>query len=175
MNKALFLDRDGILNQIVMRNGVIGSPRCIEEFKLVPQAVILVKAAKYLGFSTILITNQPDISRALMTRDQLKKIHREILNQIPIDHIEVCTSTNNNYFRRKPNPGMLTQSAQKLRIELSRSFFLGDSPKDIEAGRRAGVKTILYQTDYNKKSHGVADFNCNSFDEITEILKTQKD
>lgn len=171
MKKALFLDRDGIINEIVMRDGLPSSPRLLEELVLIPEAIELADVAKQLGFTLILVTNQPDVSRGLLPRSEMKKMHQAIKSHIPFDRIEVCTSCNNAYFRRKPNPGMLLQSAEALNIDLYESFFLGDSLKDLQAGKRAGVITILLQTDYNRFIHGLGDVNCNSFNEIIKIIK----
>jgi D-glycero-D-manno-heptose 1,7-bisphosphate phosphatase len=174
MKKALFLDRDGIINEVVLRDGIVSSPRHLDELKIIPEAIALAEAAKQLGYFVVLITNQPDVSRGKMTRYQLQKIHRKIGELIPLDHIEVCMSSDPACFRRKPNPGMLLQSGKKFSIDLSLSFFVGDSQRDVDAGNRAGVKTILYQTDYNKNSHGRAHFNCNSIKEIINFI-TQKE
>ena len=171
MNKALFLDRDGIVNEALMRNNQVASPRLLEEFVLIPGAIALAKIAKELGFLLVLITNQPDVSSGLLSRKNLKKMHELMQENIPFDRIEVCTSSNDAYIRRKPNPGMLQQSADALNIDLSQSFFLGDSLKDLQAGKRAGVITILLQTDYNRFIHGLGDMNCNSFEEIIKIIK----
>ncbi len=171
MSKALFLDRDGIINEVVMRDGRPSSPYYLEEFALIPEAIKLAHVAKKLGFALILVTNQPDVSRGLLARSELKKMHEALKVHIPFDRIEVCTSSNDAYFRRKPNPGMLLQSAEALNINLSHSFFLGDSLKDLQAGKRAGVITILLQTDYNRFIHGLGDMNCNSFKEIINVIK----
>lgn len=171
MKKALFLDRDGIINEVVMRDGKPASPRNLNELVLIPEAIELCRTAKNLGFLLILITNQPDVARGLLPRSELKKIHQTISEKIPFDRIEVCTSENDAYFRRKPNPGMLLDSQEALGINLDQSFFLGDSLKDLQAGKKAGVRTILLQTSYNRFIHGLADFNCNSFDEIQKTIK----
>jgi D-glycero-D-manno-heptose 1,7-bisphosphate phosphatase len=169
--RALFLDRDGIVNEVVMRNGSPASPRSLSELKLIPEAIELAREAKKLQFLIVLITNQPDIARNLMTRYELNEIHEEIAKKISFDQIEVCMSANDTHFRRKPNQGMLLQSAKKLNISLADSFFLGDSLKDLQAGKRAGVTTILLQTDYNRFIHGMGDFNCDCFEEILKIIK----
>lgn len=171
MKKALFLDRDGIVNEIITRDSSPSSPRSIDELIMIPDAIELAHFAKTLKYYLILITNQPDISRGLLSRSELKKIHQKISEFIPFDRIEVCMSANDNHFRRKPNPGMLLDSADALQIDLSKSFFLGDSLKDLQAGKRANIRTILLQTDYNRFVHGLADYNCNNFDEIKIIIK----
>jgi D-glycero-D-manno-heptose 1,7-bisphosphate phosphatase len=174
VKKALFLDRDGILNKVVIRNGTVSSPWFLSEFEIMNEAIRVVEAAKALGYMTIVVTNQPDIERKKMNISELEKIH-ELLNRIfPLDAILVCTSCDNSDFRRKPNPGMLFEAAKRFKINLEDSFFLGDSEKDIIAGKRAGVKTILLQTDYNTNIHGIADYNINTLSEVINILMIHK-
>jgi len=168
---ALFLDRDGILNRVVMRWARASSPRSYSEFQLIEEAVELVWRAKQLGFCTVLVTNQPDIARRKMKREELEKMHTALQSTVPLDAIEVCTSADDRCFRRKPNPGMLLQSSKRLDLCLRHSLFLGDSLRDIEAGRRAGVPTILYQTSYNGEIHGLGDFNCNTFSEVLTLIE----
>ena len=160
MKRALFLDRDGILNRVVFRKGRVSSPWVMAEFQLIPEAVTCVQKARQAGFLTIVITNQPDISRALMSLDELEKMHQFLYAVMPLTAIEVCVSADDCDPRRKPNPGMLVESAQRWNVSLKDSFFLGDSEKDVEAGRRAGVSTILLQTEYNGPIHGMADDQC---------------
>lgn len=171
MHRALFLDRDGIINQVVLRNHLPSSPRSLEEFHLIPEAIELANSAQKRGFLLVLATNQPDISRGLLSRSTLKQMHRKIQEHIPFDDLQVCTSTNDAYFRRKPNPGMLLQSASKLNISLVDSFFVGDSLKDLQAGKQARVTTILLQTDYNCFIHGLGDINCNNLQDIQKIIQ----
>lgn len=170
MSKALFLDRDGILNKIVMRDGVAGSPRFSSEFEIIDDAKEVVKAAKNLNYLTVVVTNQPDIDRKKMGFMELEKMHQIIQHSFQIDCILVCMSGNNSDFRRKPNPGMLLEAAEKFNIDLKESFLLGDSDKDIIAGRDAGVKTILLQTGYNTHIHGTADYNIHVLSEVINIL-----
>lgn len=171
MKKALFLDRDGIVNQVIFRDGRPASPRSLEELILIPEAIELAHFAKSLNFLLILATNQPDVARGHLSRAELKRIHQKILEFIPFDRMEVCTSDKDNYFRRKPNPGMLLASKDALNLDFNRSFFLGDGLKDLQAGKKAQLPTILLQTDYNRFIHGLAVHNCNDFQEIKKILK----
>ena len=171
--KALFLDRDGILNEVVIRSNLPSSPRKLDELRIFPQAIELVKLAKKLGFITIVITNQPDVSRKLMSRYQLEKIHQILKKAMPLDRIEVCTSAHEDHYRRKPNPGMILESAKRWGLDLSESLLIGDSSKDLEAGRRAGLKTILLETDYNRSIHGTGDINCRSLTEVLSIIRKE--
>lgn len=171
MKRALFLDRDGILNHIVERDSGLSSPRSLSELSLFEEALPLVKAAKRLGFLTHVVTNQPDIARGLLKQSELEAIHLKIFEFFGVDSIDACTSSDNSDPRRKPNPGMLLDAARNFDLDLSSSFFIGDSDKDILAGRSAGVRTILLETEYNKRIHGIGDFNVRSHDEVIKILE----
>ena len=172
MQGALYLDRDGILNKVVMRDGVVGSPRDKIEFEILEDAHYLTELAYDLGFKSIVVSNQPDVERGLMTLEKLEIINDLLRDELLIEHIEFCTSSDDDNHDRKPNPGMLLDTAHMYKINLEESFFVGDGWKDVEAGKRAGVKTILLQTDYNKEIHGSADYNCNSIKEIVKLIKT---
>ena len=172
MHRALYLDRDGILNKVVIRDGVVGSPRDKTEFEILEDAHYLTDMAIDLGFKSIVISNQPDVDRGLMTLEKLERINDLLRDELLIEHIEFCTSGDDEHHGRKPNPGMLLDTAHMYKINLKESFFVGDGWKDVKAGKMAGVKTILLQTDYNKEIHGSADYNCNSIKEIVELIKS---
>ncbi len=168
---AVFFDKDGILNEVVMRGDDVSSPRTIQEFKLLSGAHEAVQAAKRAGFITIVATNQPDVALGRMTRSTLDHILKEI-SLLGFDGIEVCEDGTFTDRRCKPNPGMLFDATKTHNLDLSRSFFIGDHGRDIEAGKRAGVQTVLLQTFYNSSHHGHANFNFGSMGEIVEFLNT---
>ena len=172
MLRALYLDRDGILNKVVMRDGIVGSPRDKKEFEIIEDAHYLTAMAFDLGLKIIVVSNQPDVDRGYMTLEELGSINDLLRDELPIDHVEICTSGDDKNLDRKPNPGMILDTATMYRINLAESYFVGDSWKDVEAGKRAGIKTIVLQTDYNNDAHGSADFNCNSLKEIVELIKS---
>jgi D-glycero-D-manno-heptose 1,7-bisphosphate phosphatase len=167
---AIFLDRDGILNKVIRRNGRISSPWSIGEFEIIHKASGLVNAAKKKNYLVIVITNQPDVARGNMTMTDLETMNRLVRESFSIDDLGVCTSADDSDFRRKPNPGMIFEMADKWGIALGDSFFVGDGEKDIIAARRAGVKTILLQNSDNQSIHGTADYNCSSYAEVSELL-----
>jgi len=172
MNRAIFLDRDGILNEVIFRDKVVASPRTREEFRLLAGARELVAAVKSRGFLAIVVTNQPDIARGLMRPEELATMHADLGADLPIDAIFVADSGDDADPRRKPNPGMLVEAAERKLLDLGHSWILGDSVKDIEAGRRAGVQTMLLETHYNTNIHGTADKNFCSLAEATHFINT---
>lgn len=168
--RAVYLDRDGILNHVVMRGAVVSSPWSLGEFELLDGARELVQGAKRLGFFCVVVTNQPDVARGNLQQECLELMHDLLLQELEVDAVQACLTADNADLRRKPNPGMILESAREFGLDLSRSVIVGDSGKDLAAGRRAGVKTILLETDYNRSVHGQGDYCCRDHREILERL-----
>jgi len=106
MKKAFFLDRDGILNKLVMRDGVLGSPRTISEFEVNTDARKLVDFIKRRKYLIVVITNQPDIQRKKMDAIDLDRMHSILREEFLLDEIQVCPTGDDSDSRRKPNPAM---------------------------------------------------------------------
>lgn len=171
MNKAVFFDRDGILNRVIRRETGLSSPRSLQEFQIIEEIQVVVDWAKRHHYLVIVATNQPDVARGLLEEEVLHEMHALLQERFPIDGFEVCMSEDDSDPRRKPNPGMLLHARDVYQLNLQSCFFIGDSRKDVEAGKRAGVRTILFQTEYNRSIHGTGDFNCSSYEEILSIIK----
>ena len=172
MNKAIFLDRDGIINKIIVReNEYISSPRKFEEFVFIDGINELLLKLKEKNYLAIIITNQPEIFRGLLEMEELERMHKAILEILTIDDIFMCFHDNqHNCECRKPKPGMLLQAAKKWDIDLSESFILGDSAKDIESGKRAWCNTILLETQYNINNEINPHFRIKSILEAFDII-----
>jgi D-glycero-D-manno-heptose 1,7-bisphosphate phosphatase len=170
MKRACFLDRDGILNEIVMRGATVSSPWNVAEFHLLSGAAALVEAVFSAGFIPVVVTNQPDLERGNLPAAELEKMHDLLRRKLGIAEIEVCGSGDDSDPRRKPNPGMIWDAAERLELDLTASLLVGDSLKDIKAGRSAGVRTILLETSYNAAAHGLADENCQSHRQIIDLI-----
>jgi D-glycero-D-manno-heptose 1,7-bisphosphate phosphatase len=150
MNRACFLDRDGVINRIVFREGKPCSPRYLREFEILDNAREFLLQSRARGFVNIIFTNQPDISRGLMAPVELESMHHRIRNDLAVDDIVVCPHDDADACDcRKPKPGMLLMAAQKWHIDLKRSLVIGDQWKDMEAGRRGGCRTILIDYPHN--------------------------
>ena len=147
--KAVFLDRD---NTVMEDPGYIGDPKVV---KLLPGVELALKSLSQCGYKLVVVTNQSGIARGLLTEQTLDKIHAELRRQLSqrgahLDAIYYCPfhpeGTIEEYAKesdlRKPQPGMLQLAAKELDIDLSQSWMVGDSARDIEAGQRAGCKTI---------------------------------
>jgi len=169
MKKAVFLDRDGVINKPVIKRGRPFSPRKIEDFELLDGLDNFLKKSKQNGFINIIITNQPDIARGLMGWESLEKINNFIREKLPVDDILVCPHDNkDNCNCRKPKPGLLLKAAKERNIALENSFIIGDQWKDMEAGKNAGCTTVLIEYPYNKEVK--ADFRVKDLSSAEEII-----
>ncbi len=151
-NKAVFLDRDGVINQGIIRDGKPYPPDTIEQFKLINGVKEAILALKKSGYKLIVTTNQPDVAQGKQKKEVIEAMH-ELLNQwLPIDSIKVCFHTDVDDCKcRKPKPGMITDAAKELSIDLTQSFMVGDRWRDIEAGQAAGCQCLFIDYGYNEK------------------------
>jgi D-glycero-D-manno-heptose 1,7-bisphosphate phosphatase len=151
MTRAVFLDRDGVLNKAYVRNGKPHSPDSIEEMIIFADAAAALERLRQHGFRLIVATNQPDIARKRLTRAQVDAMNVYLRNQLPLDTIEVCPHDDaDNCDCRKPKPGLLVNAAKRDGVALSDSFMVGDRFRDIEAGDSAGCRTILIGDGYGE-------------------------
>lgn len=149
MTPAVFLDRDGVLNEPLIRNGMPHAPATLDQFRIAGDAPAACAALRAAGFRLIVITNQPDVSRGLIARAEVEAMHAELRARAGVDDIRVCYHDDRDRCTcRKPLPGMIVAAASDHGIDLARSFIVGDRWKDIEAGRRAGCRTVFIDRDY---------------------------
>lgn len=141
MVKICFIDRDGVINRTVPREGMTAcAPWSLEQFEYLPMVKEAVANIKSLGYITIIATNQPDPQDGLMTWEELHKIHAQIRDDLEVDDIYMAHVRGQPDY--KPNPGMLERGIHHYNANPDRCFMIGDSDKDIIAGHRAGINTI---------------------------------
>lgn len=149
---AVFLDRDGVLNRALVRDGKPSPPPGLGELELLPDVASSLADLKAKGFGLYVITNQPDVARGSRTRHSVEAIHEALTASLPIDDIFVCYHDDaDNCACRKPKPGLLFEAQRKYNVDLSRSFMVGDRWRDIDAGHSAGCKTILINYGYRER------------------------
>ena len=149
MRPAVFLDRDGVLARPEFRNGRSYAPRRLEDFVLYDDAAPSVATLKAAGLLVIVVTNQPDVGAGLVPQTVIEEMHRRLHAQTAIDDVEVSFETSaEGGRRRKPAPGMLMDAAEKWEIDLKASFMVGDRASDVEAGLRAGCRSIFIDHGY---------------------------
>ncbi len=152
LRPAVFLDRDGVINRAVVRDGKPFPPSSLEELEILPQVASSLLDLKAHGFALIVITNQPDVARSAQTREAVEAIHDTLTSSLPIDDIFVCYHDDSDHCAcRKPNPGLLFEAQRKHNLDLSRSFVVGDRWRDIDAGHKAGCKTVLIDYGYKER------------------------
>jgi len=158
VNRAVFIDRDGVINQSHIVNGKPFAPTQLNNFLILPGVREALRKLKDAGYKNILVTNQPDLSTGKQTSHSLNEIHNYLRSQCDIDLIKVCGHTNEDQCScRKPKPGMLIDSTIELDIDITQSFMVGDRWSDIEAGQKAGCRNSFF-IDYGyteKKPSGV--------------------
>jgi len=144
MIRCIFFDRDGIVNT----SPGPGYVERLEDFHIQPAFLEAAAIARDRGYAIAIATNQRGVARGLMSRQALDTIHANLLDHlraagIPLLGIYCCTHERNTCTCRKPQPGLLLQAAREHAIDLAASWMIGDNETDIEAGRRAGCRTIL--------------------------------
>lgn len=153
MNRAVFVDRDGVINRSVVRRGKPYSPHSLEQFEIllgVPEAIASLRAA---GYRVIVVTNQPDVGAGRQTREGVERIHAHVRGSLQVDDIKVCYHTDGDACAcRKPKPGMLFDAAREWNIDLDASVMVGDRWRDIDAGKAAGCRTILIENGYDERA-----------------------
>lgn len=150
--KALFLDRDGVINKAFIRAGKSYPPSSLEEVSILEGVPEALQLSKKLGFINIVITNQPDIGTGKTTLENVEHINTFLKKELLIDDIYMCPHTDGNQcLCRKPNPGLFIEAQKKWNIDLEESFLIGDRWKDIEAGQRVGCKCFFLDYDYREK------------------------
>ncbi len=176
-NKAIFLDRDGVINKLIMKEGVGRAPYSIDDFEMFEGVIEACQKLKDSQFLNIIVTNQPDVSRGWVSLESVKIINSKILELVAIDDIKICFHTNEDQcLCRKPAPGMLLEAAKEWEIDLSQSYMIGDRYGDLSAGISAGCKTILVGPGDSKVIKGefpIPDFKANSLWEAVEWILMQ--
>ena len=173
-NKAIFLDRDGVINEVVFHESdKPSSPWTFSEFKLLPGIKEPLEEFKKMGFLLFIISNQPDISRGFIEKGITEKISKIIYDNFPIKEILICPHDDHHYCNcRKPKPGMIFELSKKYDIDIKKSFLIGDNWKDTEAGQKAGCKTIIINTKYNKTID--ADYRTENLSTAVKLIKSLK-
>ena len=171
-NRAVFLDRDGVLVIPEFRNGRSYAPRSLQDFSVYPEARYCLERLREAGFLVIVVTNQPDVGAGHLSLDVLDEMHARLQDQIPVDDISVCTHTaEQNCDCRKPKPGMLVEVAARRGIDLARSFMVGDRASDTAAGLAAGCRTAFLDLSYEAEPRPEgADFYGFSLPGITDWI-----
>jgi len=147
MPLGVFIERDGVLNEVRVECQHQISPALLSEFRICKTARPLLQRLKTAGFVLIATTNQPGLSRGYQSRRELDRMHELLRRELPLDDILVCPHDETDRCPcRKPNPGLLVEASFTSHLDLERSFVISDKWQDAEAARIVGCTSLLIQS-----------------------------
>ena len=152
-NRAVFLDRDGVLNKAIVVNRKPFPPSHLGDFELLPGVDSAISDLKQAGFLLIVTTNQPDVARGTQSRAVVDQMHERLRVELPVDEILVCWHDDAAVCEcRKPQPGLILKAARDHSIDLPSSFMVGDRWRDVDAGHAAGCSTLFVDYGYAEQN-----------------------
>jgi D-glycero-D-manno-heptose 1,7-bisphosphate phosphatase len=172
--RAVFFDRDGVLNEAIVRDGKPYSPANLQEVVIPQDARAAMQRLKEAGFVLLGVTNQPDVARGVQRQEIVEAINTTILGRLPLERFFVCYHDDRDGCDcRKPRPGLLLQAAAEYGIDLARSFMIGDRWRDVEAGRRAGCQTVHLVGRHTEEVGGPPDYTAHSLSDAASWILCQ--
>jgi D-glycero-D-manno-heptose 1,7-bisphosphate phosphatase len=170
--RAVFFDRDGVLNHAVIKDNKPFPPSSVDELIIYPDAITVLNGLKAAGFLLIGVTNQPDVPRKITAKETVEAINKKLLELLPLEEILVCYHDDaDDCLCRKPKPGLLLDAAKTHGIDLKKSIMIGDRWRDIEAGQNAGCTTIWIHQGYSEKEpKQPADYLVTTLTEAANII-----
>ena len=171
MRRAVFLDRDGVINRAVVRDGKPYPPISLVELEILPGVHEALQKLHDANYILVVVTNQPDVARGTTKREDVELINNFLASQLPIDDFKTCYHDSRDKCGcRKPLPGALLEAAHDYDIDLSKSFMVGDRWRDVEAGAAAGCKTFFINYRYAEQKPDKPDFIVSSLLEAKKII-----
>lgn len=169
--RAVFFDRDGVLNESEVRGGRPYAPTSLDAFLITADAADAVHRIKKAGYRTVVVTNQPDVGNRLVARREVDAMHQQLRSVLPIDDIRVCFHAQNaGCTCRKPAPGMLLDAAGTWNLDVARSIMIGDRWSDIAAGRAAGCRTVFIDRGYTESNQEIPTVSVTSLSEAVDWI-----
>ena len=173
--RAVFLDRDGVLNRSIIRDGKPFPPDTVDQLEILPGVEDACSDLRAAGFALVVVTNQPDVARGTQTRALVEQMNQLLVDRLHLDAVMVCYHDDqDDCLCRKPKPGLLSEAAGQLEIDLAKSFMIGDRWKDIEAGRRAGCTTIFVDSGHIEVRTDTGDCEVSSLRAGADWILSQK-
>lgn len=171
MYKAVFLDRDGVINRASVRQGKPYPPANLDKLEILPGVKDALVDLHSAGFFLVVVTNQPDVARGITPREVVEEIHNTLVERLPINEFRTCYhDSGDGCDCRKPLPGSLLAAAKEHGIDLSVSYMIGDRWRDIEAGQNAGCKTIFLDYGYKEKQPESLDYRVRTLEKAVQII-----
>jgi D-glycero-D-manno-heptose 1,7-bisphosphate phosphatase len=151
VRRAVFLDRDGVINRAYARQGKPYPPATVQDLEILPGVAEALHALRAAGFLNVVVTNQPDVATGAQRREIVDAMHTLLCERLPIDAIKACFHVETDRCDcRKPKAGMLTEAARELDIDLAHSYLVGDRWRDVSAGKSAGCFTFFIDYGYDE-------------------------
>jgi D-glycero-D-manno-heptose 1,7-bisphosphate phosphatase len=152
MRRAVFLDRDGVINRPLLREGRPYPPRHLNELRILPGVREACRLLRSAGYLLILATNQPDIARGATDAREVSRMHDHLRRYLRLDGVKVCPHDEPAACEcRKPKPGLLLEASREWEIDLAASYFVGDRWRDVEAAQRAGCRALFIDYHYTEQ------------------------
>ena len=172
LKKAVFLDRDGVLNEAEIRDGKPYPPTDAASIRIPTGTAEALARLKEHGYLLLVATNQPDVRRGKLTRETVEAMNARLRAELPLDDVFTCYHDDaDDCDCRKPKPGLLLEAVRQYGINLSKSFMIGDRWRDIDAGANAGCKTILIDHGYKEPEPSSApDYRAKSVPEAADWI-----
>jgi D-glycero-D-manno-heptose 1,7-bisphosphate phosphatase len=171
MVKAIFLDRDGVINKARLVNKIPCPPQNIDEVILLPKVHEALQMLKNAGYLLIVVTNQPDVARGNVDIKKVEAINNFLKATLPLTDIFTCYHDDKDKCNcRKPNPGNILEAVDRYHISIEESFMIGDRWRDVEAGQRAGCETFFIDYGYDEKQPLDYTYKVKSLYEASEII-----
>ena len=187
MNKAIFLDRDGVIDELVYyeSSGEYEAPRTADRVRILPGVAFSLRRAREAGWLLFIVTNQPSYAKGKISRESLVSVHRRILEDLEAEGVMIDASYECFHHPqavveelrvacecRKPNPGQVIKAAREFDVDLAASWFVGDQETDVQCGRNAGCRVALieYAASADKRGTIPADMRCSDLPEFVERL-----
>jgi D-glycero-D-manno-heptose 1,7-bisphosphate phosphatase len=169
--RAVFLDRDGVLNAAVMRDGRPLPPATIHQVVIIDGVRDACRRLSDAGLLLIMVTNQPDIARRTTSWAAVDSINGHLADELGLDAVFVCPHDDaDGCSCRKPAPGLLVDAAARLGVDRTASVMVGDRWRDIEAGRRAGVTTVWVRSEYDERAPVAPDHVVDSLLDVVPLV-----
>jgi D-glycero-D-manno-heptose 1,7-bisphosphate phosphatase len=172
--RAVFLDRDGVINKPVIHEGRPHPPSDPKDFELFEDVLTGCAQLEEAGYLLVVVTNQPDVARGTQTRAAVDRMHQKMQEALPqIARVEVCWHAGHGSDScdcRKPRPGMVLRAAKALEIDLAQSFMIGDRWRDVDCGHAAGCRTIFVDWNYAEALKQPPDWTVQSFGQAVEVI-----
>jgi D-glycero-D-manno-heptose 1,7-bisphosphate phosphatase len=171
VKKAVFLDRDGVINYPVVRANSPYPPESIETFRFMPGVQEACRRLSEADYLLIVVTNQPDAARGAADKATVESMNALVRKELPVEDVLTCFHDDDDHCNcRKPKPGLMLEAARRWNIDLSKSFMVGDRWKDIHAGQAAGCCSILLEYPYSSSQLCEPDLLARDLPEAADLI-----